>query len=198
MGKYVNYYLENNARRLQGLTDRIIIKNFGWLPQMHYDDLMSIATVVVWDCEERYNKKKNTKFSTFLTGCLIRKFKSYITYLNRDKRTQKDDNGNPVADYSINQVIDEEKGVQICEILPDGNEDVFLKALTINDCFSDKMQIYIQSLTNQQRQIALLVADGYSPSEIEKMLEISHQRYHEQWGKMTSIKKTKVLCDEGR
>ena len=58
MGKYVTCYCGNNNQALISLVDRLIEKNFGWLPQMYYDDFYSIASKVVWDCERQYKKSK--------------------------------------------------------------------------------------------------------------------------------------------
>ena len=194
MGKYVDYYMNNNGEKLYKIVNAIIQKNFGWIPQKDYDDFYSIAGQVVWNCEQHYNKN-SSKFSTYLTSCLLRKFKSRITYSNRDKRKLKDVNGNPIPDISINAIADEENGTKIEEILVVYMDD-FNDTVPIRERFGADVQQYISRLTKQQQEIALLIAQGYTPIEIQDELGLSGERYQEQWNKMTSLRKTAILCKE--
>lgn len=195
MGKYVDYYCINENRRLKPIVDNILKRYFGWLPQSDYDDFYSIAGQTVWDCELRYDIKKNNSFENYLKNSLLRKLKSRITYCNRQKRKQKDINGNPINEISVNALIDGDLGIKIEETLI-GDIDVFESALDIDDYMSDEMQEYIKSLTKQQREIALLIAKGYTPTEIQNILKINNLKYQEQWSKMTSLRKISVLCKE--
>jgi DNA-directed RNA polymerase specialized sigma24 family protein len=194
MGKYVTCYCGNNNQALISLVDKLIEKNFGWLPQMYYDDFYSIASKVVWDCERQYEKSKKTQFKTFLTGCLTRKFKSQITYMNREKRKCRDCNGNLLLDISMN-IVDEESGIEFGDTLV-GSSDVFDSIGTAPEEFGVNMQKYLNSLTKQQKDIALLVSKGFTPSDIQKTLGISNERYQTQWNKMTTLRKTACLCEE--
>ena len=195
MGKYLEYYCENNNRRLNQLVDKILERHFGWLPQKDYDDMYSIAGQTVWQCEMQFNKQKKTKFKTFLTSCLLKKFKTRITYCNRSKRKLKDKDGNPIQDISLNTIVDEENGVEFSEMLV-GDMDVFEQIKSVKDGFGVNTQRYMGRLTNQQQEIALLVSQGYTPLEIQNKLCIDSKRYQSQWDKMTSLRKTACLCKE--
>lgn len=195
MGKYVDYYCKCNNQNLIKVVNRIIEKHFGWLPQKDYDDMYSIAGKVVWDCEKKFDSHKRIKFSTYLTSCLIKKFKSYITYLNRSKRKCKDINGNPLCDVSINSIIDETNGTEMNDVLV-GSMDIFEDLTLYEENFGINVQQYFNLLTKQQQDIAMLISQGYKPQEIMGRLNISKDRYNSQWGKMTSIRKTGCLYKE--
>ena len=145
MGKYVDYYCKNNNKRLKQEVDNVIIKNFGWLPQKEQHDFYSLAGQVVWNCEQNFIKDKNAKFITYLTSCLLKKFKSRITYCNRDKRKLKDENGRPIPEISINALIDGESDVKIENFLI-SDVDVFKSILSIDESMNDEIQKYIAAL----------------------------------------------------
>ena len=196
MGKYVDYYCQNNCKRLISLTNQIIKNKFGWIPEKDYDDFYSIAGQTLWMCEKNFDKSKETKFKTYFVSCLIKKFKSRITYCNRCKRKQKDKEGNPIPEISINFIVDEKNGYEIADTLVDKN-NLLENILSIQDSFSDEFQIFFSQLTKKQQEIAILIMQDYTPIEIQRILGISNQRYQSQFQKIKSYKNIAILC-QGR
>ena len=161
MGYYVDYYCDNNSKRLRPIVDTIIKKNFGWLPQKEYDDMYSIADSAVWYCEENYNESKGKSFEKYLIDSLYRKIKTRITHINRKKRNCG------IPEISIYQVLDEESGLTVGDII-EAKKD---------DDIHPLVQKYIDSLTKKQRQVAELIVDGYDIQTIKKKLGLNDNRF---------------------
>ena len=53
MGKYIEFYMEQDARRLKQTIDSILKTKYAWMPMIYYDDVYSIGEIVVWQCEEK-------------------------------------------------------------------------------------------------------------------------------------------------
>ena len=195
---YVEYYCDkplNGKSRIETLVDCIVVNNFGWLPQCNYDDLYSIAGQVVWDCEKNFDTNKNVKFETLLISCLIKKIKTYITYINRKIRKQQDINGNLLSEISIDAVVNQDDNSKLINFLV-GDRDVCTELLADKQEFTKSLKKYLSTLTTQQKEIALLLSDGYEPNEIQIILNISAEKYRMQWNKMTSLRKLLILCKE--
>ncbi len=86
MGKYVDFYCKDDNKELKKIVNKILCNNFGWIPQKDYDDFYSLAGQVVWNCEKNFDNCKNDNFKGYLTSCLIKKIKTRVTYMNRNKR----------------------------------------------------------------------------------------------------------------
>lgn len=175
MGKYVDYWMA--CGRLNNLTYKIIQNSFGWLPQKDYDDFYSIATKVLWDCERKYSHSKKTEFKTYLIGCLNRKFKSQITYMNRKKRNSG------TLDLSLEQLINDEDDTTVGDMVSSNEEAAISK----------EMEHYLDCLTDKQRKIATLIMEGFDAQTIQQKLHISKEKYNKQWDKMTSPKNIQKL-----
>ena len=161
MGQYVDYYCKNNNKILNSIVDIIILKKFGWLPQKDYDDFYSIAGQVIWDCERRFDDCKGASFETFLIGCLGRKFKTRITYMNREKRN------NGIPDLSMEKMIDDESDTTISDMIAvKPVQDIHFLA-----------QRYIDSLPKMQRRVAELIIEGYDNKSIKNILGLSDKRF---------------------
>ena len=119
MGQYVDFYCGNENKELKKIVNPILIKNFAWIPQKDFDDFYSIASQVVWDCEQKFDSKKvrTKKFKSFVSTCIHNKIKTHITYMNRDKRMMKDEDGNPLYNVSLDTPISEEDNSTISDYL---------------------------------------------------------------------------------
>lgn len=177
MGKYIEYYCQNN--RLNNIVDYIIMKNFGWLPQKEYDDFYSIAGQTLWYCEEHFDESKDTQFETYLIGCLGRKFKTRITYLNRKRRS------NGVSDLSLDALIDD-KDMTLMSLIstidePDTNN------------YSDKMTKYLEKLSALQKKILFAIADGYSAEEIKNGLHLTTKEFSDACNGFKAYRNVSIL-----
>lgn len=181
MCRYKNdCYCKNNSQKLKQISDVIIGKQFPWLLQMHYDDFYSIADEVLWKCLQRFDDSKNAQFETYLIGCLIRKFKSRITYMNRKRRN------NGGINVSLDALIDDESGTTIGETIADK------PPIEI----SENTQQYLNSLSKIQRRVAEMIMSGFDFLSIKKELRLSDRRFNTVLQRMKAREKT-VIFDEG-
>lgn len=157
--KYLTYYGSNNSEKLREISDVIIGKQFPWLLQMYYDDFYSIADEVLWKCLQNFDDSKGAQFETYLINCLIRKFKSRITYMNRKRRS------NGGTNVSLDALIDEGDACLMNMIASNDTAEPF--------AYSEKMNLYLDRLSELQKKVLFALADNYSPEEIKKTLNIT-------------------------
>lgn len=177
---YISYYGANNSQRLRQLSDVIINKQFPWLSQMYYDDFYSIAGDVLWKCVKNFDYTKGAQFETYLINCLIRKFKTQITYMNRKRRN------NGGINVSLDALIDDESGMTIGETIAD-KPPVEI---------SENTQQYLNNLSKTQRRVAEMIMSGFDFFSIKKELHLSDRRFNTVFQRMKAREKT-VIFDEG-
>lgn len=178
MGQYVDFYCDNENRELKKIVKPILERRFAWIPQMEYDDFYSIASMVVWDCEQKFDegKVKTKKFKSFVSTCIHNKIKTHITYMNRDKRMLKDEDGNPLHNSSLDAPISEEDNSTLGDYLStDTNVE---NEVVEENCNDENVEEFLGSLSNRQRKIIELKMNGYSPDEIKQMLNLSNGEYN--------------------
>lgn len=178
MKSWVDFYCGNNNKELKKLVNKILISNFGWVASSEYDDFYSLAAQVIWSCEQNFSNDKNTSFNTYLISCLIRKIKTRITYMNRDKRKQKDIEGNLIADISYDELIND--GVTPDTLIIYEDDDT--------EEYSEKMTRYLSRLSSTQKRVLMLKADGYLPAEIKSIVKISDKQYSDCIAAITSYR----------
>ena len=178
--KYLTYYGTNNFSKLREIADAIIGKHFPWLPQMYCDDFYSIADEVLLKCLQNFDDSKGAQFETYLINCLIRKFKSRITYMNRKRRNCGS------SEISLDALIDDESGTTIGETIADK------PPIEI----SENAQQYLNSLSKTQRRVAEMIMSGFDFFSIKKELNLSDRRFNMVFQRMKAREKT-VIFDEG-
>lgn len=178
MGQYVDFYCGNENKELKKIVNPILKNKFTWLQQKDYDDFYSIASMVVWDCEKKFddNKVKTKKFKSFLSTCIHNKIKTRITHINRDKRMAKDEEGNPLHNSSLDTPVGDDDNLTIGDYLSD-NCDVEKEVIKRN-CNDENVKAFLESLSNTQRKIIELKMEDYEPDEIKQMLNISNGEYN--------------------
>lgn len=176
-GKYVSYYCNDYNKELKKIVFSIVNK-FGGISQKDYDDFISIAAMVVWDCEKTFDESKGKSFKSYFMGCLYQKVKMQMTYKNRKKRTKiiKDENGNLtyLSDISINVLINEDADSTIEDML---KSDFDLEKEVFGECYSEKMITYLNHLSKRQKHVLKLLSYSYKPSEIQRILHITQKEY---------------------
>lgn len=180
MKDYIEFYCANDCAELRRISNAIIIKEFGWMPQMLYDDFYSIALESLWKCTNGFDDSKGAKFETYLIHCLNKKFRTRVTYMNRQRR-----NGG-VQDVSLDALIDE-KSTSLYNLI--SHDDVETNTST----YSDKVMRYLERLSDEQRQILLLTADGYSVDEVKKILNISSVELANAYSAIKSYRNVSIL-----
>lgn len=179
MERYIDYYMRENNRELKKITDYLIVKHFGWLPQMYYDDFYSIAGDVLWKCVQNFDGAKGAKFEIYLINCLIRKFKSRVTYMNRKRRNSGS------SDVSLEKLIDDESGTTVGEMVADK---------TLVD-ISENAQQYLNTLSKIQKRVAEMIMAGFDLSYIKKELHLPDRRFKTILQRMKAREKT-IIFDE--
>lgn len=174
---YIEHYATNNMSRLRKLADGIIRTQFPWLPQMYHDDFYSIASEVLMVCASQFDSTKGAQFESYLIGCLMRKFKTRLTYMNRNKRS------NGCADVSLEKFIEENGDI----IIKETEEDNHTAEISLN------VQKYLDGLTNTQRQVATMIMEGYGFDDIKAKLHLSDRRFEAILKRLKAEEKTAVF-----
>lgn len=200
MEQKIKTYYENNSRKLHKLVDQVL-KKLGFREIAH-DDFYSLANEVFVKALNNYDNKKD--FDGFLYSCLYKKFCTAMTRNCRAKRCCK---------ISVERI--DEKGNKIIEqeIIPDIYLDAPVKGIdmTYGDCTAGtntvesqifvegqddwhiEVREYLNALSPMQRQIALMIAYGYTLQEICDELHITKSHYNNSVKRIFSDDKTKIL-----
>lgn len=170
--KIVHQYCDNNMQKLKQTCYPIIIK-IGEISQKDYDDLYSLAQVVFLDSLLNYNEKI-CQFHPFLVSSLKKRlYSTHIRDRNRKKRSvvMKDDEGNDVFVKNISLENPTKKVQNYLSGLKsdfDVHKQCFGKA-------SEKLDEYLEHLSDKQKKVAVLLLRGYTYSEIERILKIDRK-----------------------
>ncbi len=168
MEEMMEAYYENNAGKLRRMVERILLK-FGKLSEWDLDEFYSLANEVFADVIERYDSARS--FDSFLYSCLFNRIKTELTRMNREKRR-----ADRLA-VSIDTFIDEDENITLGDIIAGDfliEREVFEKG---EEKFSRRTRTYLSRLSNVQRDVLRMCADGYSSDEIREKLRISKKQY---------------------
>ena len=180
---YLEEYCDNEMKKLKQLCYPILIK-IGGLSEKDYDDFYSIALDALTDSVMRFNDSKNCQFKTFLIGNIKRKFITEIRDRNRKKRI-------PVKQIDSIDSLMFEDGIPLTELIP-SDFDVH------NECFNEdisdvKIKRYLNKLSSIQKEIVLLLSDGYKASEIREKLHINEKQYINNLGAIQAYENIREL-----
>lgn len=184
MDQILAAYYADNARKLHIVVDKLLLK-FGGLSDKDTDDFYSLANEVFVDVINRYDNSQS--FDGFLYVCLSNKIKSEITKRNREKR--KADR----MSISIDVPIGDEENLALRDVIPD-KVDVEQKIFEEKEeCYSKKMMLYLDRLSNLQKEVLKLTIAGYSSAEICKILHITEKQYADSHSAIHSYRNVSVL-----
>lgn len=208
----INLYFSDDAKKLHKMVDDILYK-LGFY-NANNDDFYSLSHEIFIDTLKDYDKSKS--FKGFLYSCLYKKFCTYMTRTNRDKRSNnikvekrdehgnivKDNKGNivmqkiKIADESIYTPIKEDSDITVADTIK-SNFDMDIALSEITDCgYSDKMEIFLDSLSETPRKIAEMIMSGYPVDNIKDDLGLTDREYQECWKTISSYEKKRVLYEE--
>lgn len=177
-------YYEDNAKKLHKVVDKILQK-FGGLSDKDLDDFYSLANEVFVDVMKRYDYTQS--FDGFLYSCLLNKIKTEITRRNREKR--KADR----MSISIDTPIGDEENSTIGDMIADKftiEKQLFEEN---EEGYSRRMLLYLDRLSNLQKEVLKLNIDGYLPNEIREELHISEKQYADCYAAIHSYRNVSVL-----
>ena len=178
-------YYSNNAKKLHKIVDRILLK-FGGLSDKDLDDFYSLANEVFVDVMARYDDSQS--FDAFLYSCLLNKVKTEMTRRNCEKR--KADR----MSISIDTPISDDENLTIGDMIADEfsiEKELFGEN---KEGYSRRMSLYLNKLSNLQKEILRLNISGYLPGEIREELHISEKEYADCYSAIRSYKNTKCLA----
>lgn len=185
----LNKYCANEMQKLKKMCYPKICK-IGGISQMNYDDLYSIALDVLRYSVERYDNSQNCKFSTYLSGNIDRKYSTYVRDNLREKRSGKaqyDEDGNRVFNQTVSLDNCIEDGTDLNEKI--ASDFKIEDNLSEEMCLSsdERVDEFLRKLRKTQRDILMLLMQGYTSTEIKEKLKISSKKYLEQFNELTSF-----------
>ena len=176
-------YADDNMKELKRICYPLFVK-IGGISKKDYDDFYSIALDALLDSILRFQEDKGCKFKTFLIGNIKRKFITEIRDRNRKKRI-------PVKQIDSIDSLMFEDGIPLTELIP-SDFDVH------NECFNEdisdvKIKRYLNKLSSIQKEIVLLLSDGYKASEIREKLHINEKQYINNLGAIQAYENIREL-----
>ena len=204
MGRYVDYYCGDNNRELKKIVNSILKRKFNWIAQKDYDDFYSRAGQVVWECENSFDETKGVSFENYLHSCIYSKIKTQVTYVNRAKRMQRDTDGQPLYDMSIDAPVGEDSDITFGDLVP---SDFDMENTLERRCElqNERIEAYLKGLSKIQRQIVEMKMDDMHASEIKKKLKLSDKQYKQHCQELKTFanihilygNESKLECKEG-
>lgn len=215
MEQLLNSYYENNAKKLHTTVNKIFNKHYGGTVGRDMEEFYGIGSDVLIDILEKYKSGRSTYDSSKggFDGYVYRAISMAITdefkRQNRDKRTAKvfllDNNGNNVLDEKTGKPIKISlSDVRLdAPIREDGNmtqgdviqSDFDVEKEISKDFNDERIEKFLHSLSKIQRQIAEMIMDGFSVSDIKRKLELSDKEYTDNFNAMRSFKNISILCN---
>lgn len=164
-GEIRNMTFEEVHKQYEGLLHNRTNK---YIAHTLYDDIFQEAQIALWRAYKRYNKPNN-EFMTFAYSWI---WGAISTFLRDYNKTHVRNRAIDVV-MSIDKSINKEDDIYLKDIIKDDYDlqKEILKKSEINDILSQ--------VTDRQRKILIMIARGYSQSEISKLLGITRQGVNE-------------------
>lgn len=194
----------NDQHKLKQICNKEMMR-FGGLSQKDYDGFYSRAGLEISVARKNnvFDPLKGKTPLEFFSGVIKRSIWKEMTDRNRGKRQniieveELDENENVVKKkkfiptISIDFPIGEENGMTIGDTLH-ADFDI---GEELSDNFQDeKIEKFLSGLSNIQRQIAEMIMDNFSVSEIKRKLNLSDKEYNSNFAILKSFKNMSVLC----
>ena len=170
-------FYTNNQSKLKKICNKEMLK-FGGLSQKDYDCFYSRAGYELSIAREAYDPSKGKSFMDYAIGVIKLSVRKEMTYRNREKRQvvvkkeETNENGKTIkkkeyiSNISIDTPIGDEDGLTIGDTLQsDFNIDEVIGEQT-NE-YSDKIENFLERLSNIQKIIVIHIMMGYSSKDIK-------------------------------
>ena len=134
---------------------------------------------------KRYDDTQS--FDAFLYSCLLNKIRTEMTKRNREKRRADR------ISISIDGPLDDDGNLTIEEMIAGHftvESELFEKD---EEGYSGRMILYLNRLSNLQREVLKLNAAGYHSGKIREKLHISKKQYAECFAAIHSYRNVSVL-----
>lgn len=200
----IQWLFEDDAKEMKKICNKYMTK-FGGISEMDYDDFYS---QVGWDvsiASKKYKPIDGKSFKEFIYGVIKLSVCKQMTHRNRGKRqlivekviTDEAGNETIIKEYiptvSLDAPVGEEGGMTVGEMLAHKStiESGFFEER--EDTYSDKMNKYLNKLSNLQKEVLRLISIGFTPSEILEELHINKQMYEDCYSAIHSYRNTSIL-----
>ena len=177
-------YYDDHAKNLHMIVYKIFLK-FGGLAEKDRDDFYSLANEVFVDVMKRYDSSQT--FETFLYSCLLNKIKTEMTRRNREKR--KADR----MSISIDTLIGDDENTTIGDMIADTVTIEKILFEKNEDSYSNRMLLYLNRLSDLQKEVLRLNMAGFLPNEIREELYINEKEYVECYAAIHSYRNISLL-----
>lgn len=183
MGRVLEGYYANNAKKLRRVVDRILLK-FGGLYNKDRDDFYSLANEVFVDAMRRHDGRQ--PFDGFLYSCLKNKILSEITKRNREKRRADrmalsiDAPAGDSENHTLGETIADSFDME-AEVFEEVNAVVY------------KLEKYLAMLSRKQKEVLELLSFCYKAAEIQEALHMTPKEYTDALENMRSYEKIRIL-----
>lgn len=194
----VEDYCSNNMSKLKKICHPIIIK-IGGISEKDYDDIYSLAQLLLYKCVKKYDKNnlKGASFNTFFCSVLNRRlYATYIRDKNRKCRSNTKVNKNGevifIPDISLDTPTpDCIATLERISVSKNLEEEVIYKDKKTN--INEKTRKYLNNLTKLQRKVAEFIMDGYSLEEIKEILHMEQSEINDCMNGMKAYRNISIL-----
>lgn len=195
----------NNQSKLKQICNKEMMR-FGGISQKDYDCFYSRAGLEISVAMEHklYDPSRCKTPLEFFTSIIRRSIWKEMTDRNRGKRQnfveteEVDGEGNItkkkqfIPTISIDASIFEEDGMTIKDTL---QSDFDICEELSKDYQDEKIKEFLIGLPKIQRQIAEMIMDDYSVTEIKSKLKLSDKEYIDNFNAMKSFSNISILCN---
>lgn len=205
MEQFLNTYYDNNAKKLHTVIDQIFYKYFGGTKGKDMEEFYGIGTDVLTEIWEKktYDASKGD-FDGYIYRALSMAFIDEFKKQNRDKRSMKikvmdEKTGKPikvsVPDLRLDAPLSEDSNITQGDMV---QSDFNLDTKVFEDIgsYSENVEKFLESLSDMQKEIALLIMKGYEAKDIKFILNMTDKQYKECWSVITSYDKKRILYKE--
>lgn len=194
----------NNQYKLKQICNKEMAR-FGGLSHKDYDGFYSRAGLEISIAKKNntYNPLKGKTPLEFFIGVIKRSIWKEMTDRNRGKRQnfietkEEDKNGNIIKKkkfiptVSIDVPIGEENEITIKDTL---QSDFYIDEEIQKEFRDEKIDDFLNNLSKTQRQIAEMIMEDISVSDIKRKLKLSDKEYADNFNAMKSFKNINILC----
>lgn len=181
--QFLYVYYENDAEKLHGMVDRILLQ-FGGISEKDKDDFYSVANEVMAQIYAAFDTSQSA--DGYVYSCLLNRIKTEITRRNREKRRAEQ---NAV---SLDMPVGEESDMTLADTI-EAEFDLYREVFSEEEQIGTRVTEYLKKLSKTQRRIAVLLAEGYKPPEIREMLHMKPRDYNSQIEALHAYENIKVL-----
>lgn len=205
MEQFLNTYYDNNAKKLHTVIDQIFYKYFGGTKGKDMEEFYGIGTDVlieIWE-KKTYDASKGD-FDGYIYRALSMAFIDEFKKQNRDKRSMKIKVMDKkigklikvsVPDLRLDAPLSEDSNITQGDMV---QSDFNLDTKVFEDIgsYSENVEKFLESLSDMQKEIALLIMKGYEAKDIKCILNMTDKQYKECWSVITSYDKKRILYKE--